>query len=731
MMVRKRAPFGVGEASKGTGNETKDSPRSECVKAWADNISMQKLFGFEKQNLTSWNNIVKLLCRPCDPACLGTLRVLFGFLMVLDTIQERGMAIADILWGTDDNDICRFPFFNFLHPLPLVWMYVMYIFMLGAAIGIMFGLKFRISCAIYVGCYWYLFFLDKTTWNNHSYLFGILAFLFAISDANRYWSLDGFFNSKINNTHIPLWNYTLLRAQVFLVYFIAGLKKLDLDWMSGYSMQSLSEHWVFNPFKIFLTPVQIDLYIVHFGGLIIDLCIGFILFFDKTRRVGLIIATSFHLMNSQIFSIGMFPYTMIATEMLFCSSSWPRKLFRLMPDQLKIFTPEEKDIIPSFHCIYNKNNFEFENLQSNAKQDHLPTVPKSKHKFFTGFTLIFVIWQGFLPYSHGITKGYNNWTNGLYGYSWDMMVHHWSVQHVRIKYFDIDKGESGYLDPMVWAGGSRRWSSHADMMKQYAECISDHLKMYNITHVEIYFDIWQSLNGRFQQRMVNPHVDILTAEWSPFKSTSFIMPLMVDLSNWRTKLAQIEESLNDDFENVVFVADFPGLYLENYVQPDFKNTTLSLLDGTIIVELLDQKRNVTLNSNEFLQIPAGTFHNIYTISETPSCYMYLFVNTTEAELSRNYKKFEQAMKQGLSVNETLQKYRRDPDLHYYQKRLMNKERNNSTDTSLMEKLKAFLKKKYILFRRSLQHSFAAVYCIATNSSFSEYLNTSYQLEQKL
>lgn len=28
-------------------------------------------------------------------------------------------------------------------------------------------------------------------------------------------------------------------------------------------------------------------------------------------------------------------------------------------------------------------------------------------------------------------QGYNNWTNGLYGYSWDMMVHSRSHQHVK------------------------------------------------------------------------------------------------------------------------------------------------------------------------------------------------------------------------------------------------------------------------------------------------------------
>ena len=40
------------------------------------------------------------------------------------------------------------------------------------------------------------------------------------------------------------------------------------------------------------------------------------------------------------------------------------------------------------------------------------------------------------------------------------------------------------------------------MLKQYATCLSQLLPRYNITEPEIYFDIWVSINERFQQRCV-------------------------------------------------------------------------------------------------------------------------------------------------------------------------------------------------------------------------------------
>lgn len=47
---------------------------------------------------------------------------------------------------------------------------------------------------------------------------------------------------------------------------------------------------------------------------------------------------------------------------------------------------------------------------------------------------------------------------------------------------------------------SRRWKDHADMLKQYSTCLSAILPRYNISQPQLYFDIWVSINERFQQR---------------------------------------------------------------------------------------------------------------------------------------------------------------------------------------------------------------------------------------
>uniref|UniRef100_A0AAZ3NQJ2 Vitamin K-dependent gamma-carboxylase lumenal domain-containing protein n=1 Tax=Oncorhynchus tshawytscha TaxID=74940 RepID=A0AAZ3NQJ2_ONCTS len=157
-----------------------------------------------------------------------------------------------------------------------------------------------------------------------------------------------------------------------------------------------------------------------------------------------------------------------------------------------------------------------------------------------------------------LTSGYNNWTNGLYGYSWNMTVHSRSHQHVKITYQDGKTGEVGYLNPGVFTP-SRRWKDHGDMLKQYATCLSRHLPHYNISDPEI-FDNWVSINERFQQRIFDPRVNIVKADWSPLHPNPWLTPLLVDLSPWRTKFQEIEDSGQPDR---VFIADFPGLHLDN------------------------------------------------------------------------------------------------------------------------------------------------------------------------
>ena len=59
-----------------------------------------------------------------------------------------------------------------------------------------------------------------------------------------------------------------------------------------------------HPRRLVLSEEMTSRLVVHGGGLALDLSAGFLLFFDATRPLGLVLVTYFHGMNSQLFSIG-------------------------------------------------------------------------------------------------------------------------------------------------------------------------------------------------------------------------------------------------------------------------------------------------------------------------------------------------------------------------------------------------------------------------------------------
>lgn len=193
--------------------------------------------------------------------------------------------------------------------------------------------------------------------------------------------------------------------------------------------------------------------------------------------------------------LGMFPYVCIATMPLFCQENWPRKL-----KQLFVRVPVQEPL-PSNVCIYQskKSDF-FQNETCGGKI-------KLRHKFVVLLLFTYCGLQIFLPYSHFITKvifeiyyfsyiytfffyyylneyklifttifkGYNNWTNGLYGYSWDMMVHSWDTVMVVVKVVDNNTGKEHFVDSSAYTLNDR-WNKHADMCVQYAQCLKRNIK---------------------------------------------------------------------------------------------------------------------------------------------------------------------------------------------------------------------------------------------------------------
>ncbi|RDD40460.1 Vitamin K-dependent gamma-carboxylase [Trichoplax sp. H2] len=588
---------------------------------------------------TLLTQIMALFHQPVDPSSLAITRIFYGLLMMFDITLERGMAIIDVKWGNPDS--CIFPLFDFIKPLSSDWMHMLYLSMIIASFCICIGLKYHFMTTWLAICYWYIILLDKTAWNNHTYLLGLFALFFSVTDANRWWSVDGLLDRSKCNTAIPLWQLLLFRFQIFIVYFYAGIKKFHPDWISGHSMRSLATHWIFSPFRTLLTIEQIDLHIVHHCGLAFDLFEGFLLHFNTTRPVGLILGCYFHFTNAWIFQIGIFPYIMLATLPIFCNPDWPKHFVRKLRGHRQNYLVLNRYLFLSYRFNNSLNLGDTtinDGLENQLIKNYDFTMPYcssrrksslSKRNYITFlFFSLYAVLQLCLPFSHQITKGYIAWDgHGLYGYSWDMMIRTWITPYTKItvvdnatqQYYDLKPNTFIHNIPTI----NFRWDSHPDMMKQYAMCIARHAKKFGVKKPAVYFDIWKSLNYRFQQRLVNSNIDLVSAEWSPWKATSWIMPHLNNLTWWTSEEIDLKMNLLDKTYNssINYIADFPGFNINKFIPVDYR-ANVTVLHGQIQIQLHNYK--TILMKNQSCLLPSNSTHQITVISNQPAVYYYQY-----------------------------------------------------------------------------------------------------------
>ena len=112
----------------------------------------------------------------------------------------------------------------------------------------------------------------------------------------------------------------------FLVYFYAALAKVYPDWLRvepvGIWLRMKSHYPVIGGF------LELDWmpYFVSYGGILFDGLIIPALIWKKTRKWAFGVSVFFHLFNSAVFQVGIFPYMMLAITAFFFPVDEVRKL---------------------------------------------------------------------------------------------------------------------------------------------------------------------------------------------------------------------------------------------------------------------------------------------------------------------------------------------------------------------------------------------------------------------
>jgi len=100
---------------------------------------------------------------------------------------------------------------------------------------------------------------------------------------------------------------------------------------------------------------------------------------------------------------------------------------------------------------------------------------------------------------------------------------------------------------------------------------------------------------------------------------------------FRHKMDEIQQHVYtwSNYTDVLFVADFPGMYLENYISTDFTNVSLTVLEGEVTYGEEESMDIITVSKKKSISVGTGKFHRIKTTSSYPACYMYTYTNQTK------------------------------------------------------------------------------------------------------
>ena len=272
--------------------------------------------------------LVQYLLAPIDGSSLAVFRMCFGALMLLNIYEYSPQLNDDYI-----KPVLHYTFIQGLTSLPAPLMSGLWNLMAVVSSGIALGFFYRASSLIFFATWTYFFLLDRAYFQNHWYLICLLSFMMFLIPANRVWSLDT--SKEQRDSSVPRWSLLILKIQLSLVYFYGAVAKLNSDWFRGVPVDGWLASRVNDPIIGQLCGQPWFSTLVIYGGIGVDLSLACLLFWRRTYWIGVAMALAFHVFNSQMFKIGVFPWLMIAALGLFAPPDWQKKIVGTIRSSLR------------------------------------------------------------------------------------------------------------------------------------------------------------------------------------------------------------------------------------------------------------------------------------------------------------------------------------------------------------------------------------------------------------
>jgi hypothetical protein len=416
-------------------------------------------------------------------APLAVLRMAFGFIMLISVVRfiVKGWINAFYI-----KPRFHFSFYGFdwVRPFSPAGMYLLFGLLVLAAIFITIGLFYRPAIIFFFAGFTYVELIDKTTYLNHYYFISVMAFLLIWVPVNRYFAVDVLRNPAKQTSRVPAWCIDIFKLQLVLVYFFAGLSKLNYDWLVTAM-----------PLRIWL-PAQSSLpiigpllaqtwvaYLFSWFGASFDLLIGFFLLSARTRRIAYVFVVIFHLATGWFFKIGMFPYIMICVTLVFFSEQTHQKIIA----SLKIWLPEGKVEL--------------------SDRSYCPSITATK--IIGVFLMFHFIIQLLLPFRYLLYPDKLYWTEEGYRFSWRVML----MEKGGTAFFHVKDAATGRTAEIINSQyltdfQETQMATQPDMILQFAHFLADEYKKKGISNPIVTVQSYVTLNGSGSRLYIDSTVNL-------------------------------------------------------------------------------------------------------------------------------------------------------------------------------------------------------------------------------
>jgi len=419
------------------------------------------------------------LSQPVDVASLAMLRTVFGLLMCAGLVRLQLTGWVGPLF-TAPRFTFTYAAFAWVPHLPAAWVSAVVWMAAVSALAFALDLAPRLSGAVFVLLFAWLQLFDVTNYLNHYYLVVLLGALLTVLPTS--W----------RHGAAPTWALWLVRFQVGVVYFYAGLAKLGPDWLLH--AQPLSIWFAARTETPLIGPILAQpwaAYAAAWFGFLYDLTIAFWLSWKRTRPFAYLVLLGFHGLTFVFFDIGMFPFIMTAAALIFFPAEWPRRFLRRSP-------------------------------RAESKLAGLVPVPVvAGLAAYCAFQLLF-------PLRHFVLPGDVLWNEDGMRWSWKVMVREKNGA-VTFRVTDPRSGREWQVSPATYLlpRQANEMSGQPDLILQLAKHVARDFEARGVPGVEVRVDAWVSLNGRPAARLIDPQVDLARVEDSSW-GTAWVLPAPVD-----------------------------------------------------------------------------------------------------------------------------------------------------------------------------------------------------------